>query len=274
MHLSMTSWSFPALTLEEAAGITKVLGINALDVSTKGRPGLDKAQILGDPEAAAERVQALGVRVPNYYHHFGEGLVERNLALPGTVDANACDLEKVLAFADAADISTVFFLTGIINPGQSRRQAMEASAESIKAFLDVGKAFRAEICVEPIIRSYAESPMIVQDLIGRTGVRLALDYSHFICLGYPQEDVDPLCNHAAHIHLRQARMGKLQEKFARGSINFPALFGTLSEAGYSGALAIEYVHQDFLNANADDVMTETVTMRDCFNDWMAGNIGA
>lgn len=274
MQLSLTSWSFPALTLDEAAAVSRVLSIGALDVSTKGRPGLDKAQILADPDAAADRVTTLGVRVPNYYHHFGDNLADRNLALPGTIDANARDLEKVLAFADAADIATVFFLPGIVNPGQSRRQAMEVSATSITALLDVSRDFAAEICVEPIIRSYAESPSIVRDLVDRTGIRLALDYSHLVCLGYRQEEIDPLCAHAAHIHLRQARMGRLQEKFARGSINFPALFGTLRDTGYTGALAIEYVHQEFLGANTDDVMTETVTMRDSFNDWISGDDAA
>lgn len=271
MFLSLTSWSFPSCTLEEAAGISKVLGINALDVSTKRRPGMDKAQILDEPKAAAERIKALGVKVPNYFHHFGDTLEERNPALPGTLDANARDLEKVLHFADAADIATVFFLPGMINAGQSRRQALDVSVESIKALLEVSKSFKAEICIEPIIRSYAETPAIVQEIIDRTGIRLALDYSHFICLGYTQEQFDSFCAHAAHVHLRQARMGELQAKFGKGSINFPAVFGNLRDAGYTGALAIEYVYQDFMNAYSDDVMTETVTMRDCFNAWMAGN---
>jgi sugar phosphate isomerase/epimerase len=269
MHLTLTSWSFPSLTLEEAAGVSKVLGINALDVSTKGRPGLDREQLLADPIAVAERVRALGVGVTNYYHHFGEGLADRNLALPGTIDANARDLERVLRFADAAGIPTVFFLPGIVNPGQSRRQALDVAVESLTALLDVAKDFQAEICIEPIVRSFAESPAIVSELIARTGIRLALDYSHFVCLGYTQEQLDPLCAHAAHVHLRQARMGELQAKFAKGTINFPALFGTLAEAGYTGALAIEYVYQDFMNAYSDDVMTETVAMRDCFNEWNA-----
>jgi len=268
MFLSLTSWSFPSCTVEEAAGISKALGINALDVSTKRRPGLDKEQILADPKAAAERVKALGVTVPNYFHHFGESLPERNLALPGTIDANARDLEKVLMFADAADIATVFFVPGIINPGQSRRQALDVSVESIKVLLEVSQSFKSEICVEPIIRSYAESPAIVQELIDRTGIRLALDYSHFICLGYTQEQFDSFCAHAAHVHLRQARMGELQAKFTKGSINFPAVFAALRDANYIGALAIEYVYQDFMNAYSDDVMTETVSMRDCFNEWM------
>ena len=270
MYLSLTSWSFPALTLEETAAISRIIGIGALDISTKGRPGLDKAQLLDDPRAAAERVAALEVKIPNFYHHFGDSLADRNLALPGTIDANQRDLEKVLTFADAAGIATIFFLPGIINPGQSRSQATAAAAESIRALLDVAKDFSAEICIEPIIRSFAESPAVVEELVDRTGIRLALDYSHFVCLGYTQEQIDPLCRHAAHIHLRQASMGKLQERFARGSINFPALFGTLRDSGYDGALAIEYVHQDFLNASSDDVMTETVTMRDCFNGWAAG----
>ena len=269
MYLSLASWSFPSLTLEEAAGISKVLGINALDVSTKGRPGLDKAALLADPRAAAERVRALGLRVPNYYHHFGEGLADRNLALPGTIDANARDLERVLTFADAADIATVFFLPGIVNPSQSRQQALDVSVASLKALLDVAKGFRAEICIEPIVRSFAESPAIIAELIERTGIRLALDYSHFLCLGYTQEEADRFAAHAAHVHLRQARMGDLQAKFAKGTINFPALFATIAAAGYTGALAIEYVYQDFMNAYSDDVMTETVTMRDCFNEWNA-----
>ncbi|WEX08101.1 TIM barrel protein [Chelativorans sp. AA-79] len=269
MYLSVTSWSFPSLTLEEAAGVSRVLGINALDVSTKRRPGLDKAEILGDPDAAAERVLALRVKVPNYYHHFGESLPERNLALPGTIDANARDLERVLAFADAAGIPTVFFLPGIVNPGQSRQQALDVAVQSLKVLLEVQKSFKAEICVEPIVRSFAESPAIVAELVERTGIRLALDYSHFLCLGYTQEQIDPLCAHAAHVHLRQARMGDLQAKFAKGTINFPALFATLETAGYAGALAIEYVYQDFMNAYSDDVMTETVAMRDCFNEWNA-----
>ena len=67
----------------------------------------------------------------NHYHLFGDGLAGRNLALPGTVDANARDLERVLAFAEAAGIPTVFVLPGIVNPGQSRDDAARVAAESL-----------------------------------------------------------------------------------------------------------------------------------------------
>ena len=257
----------PSCTLDEAAAISKALGIGALDVGLFYRSALDKAQILSNPGAAAERLSSLGVRIPNYYHLFGDGLDGRNLALPGTLDANLKDLEQALKFADAAGIGSIFILPGVVNPGQSRKDAQAVSEKSLKEMAALAEGYAVELCFEPHVHSFAESPGIVMDMIGATGVKLALDYAHFICLGYRQEDIDPLAPHAAHVHLRQARMGALQAKFHQGTINFPAVFGALRDAGYSGALAIEPVHQDYMNTLFDDVLTEIVALRDCFNQW-------
>jgi len=270
MRLSLTSWSLPACTLEEAAMISKALGIGALDVGLFYRSALNKAEILSDPKAAAAQLVPLGVDFPNYYHLFGDGLEGRNISLPGTIDDNARDLEQALVFADAAEICSIFILPGIVNQGQSRADAMAASIESLKVLMLVADDFNATICIEPHVHSWAESPDLVLQLIDETGIKLALDYSHFACLGYRQDEIDPLAPHAAHVHLRQARMGMLQTKFAEGTLNFPAMFGTLRDADYNGALAIENVHQDYMNTLFEDVLTETITMRDCYNCWKGG----
>lgn len=270
MRLSLASWSLPACTLTEAAAISKAIGIHALDVGHHYRSALDRAEMIADPYAVAQKVTALGLAVPNYYHHFGETLEDRNLSLPGTIERNARDLEKVLTFADAADIPTVFFLPGVINPGQSREQALAQAVESLGALQEAAKGFKAKICIEPHARSFVESPETAKVLAERTGIGFALDYAHFVFAGYRQDEIDPLARFAVHIHLRQARPGVLQSKFAEGTLNFPALFATLRDAGYDGALTIEYVHQGFINAWFDDVLTETITMRDCFNTWKEG----
>lgn len=267
MKLSLTAWSFPACTLEECAAISRALGIGALDVGLFYRSALNKSEILSDPAAAAERLKLLGVALPNYYHLFGEGLGGQNLSLPGTISQNIKDMSQVLTFADAANIGSVFILPGIINPGQSREQAAQHSAESLHALLEVASHHRAKLCIEPHVQSWAESPSLVQRLIDQTGIGLALDYSHFACLGYRQEEVDPLAKHAIHVHLRQAKMGHLQAKFAQGTLNFPAMFATLHDAGYRGHLALEAVHQDYMNTLTEDVLTETISLRDCFQNW-------
>ncbi len=267
MKLSVTSWSFPALTLLECAGVAKSLGIGALDVGLVYASALDKSLILSDPQAAALPLQGLGIPLANYYHLFGNGPTDRNLSLPGSLARNLADLEQVLTFADAAEIPSVFLLPGVLNAGQSREDAARLSAESLVAMADLAKAFKTRICIEPHVQSWAESPDLVRRLIDQTGIGLALDYSHFACLGYRQEEIDVLAPHAVHVHLRQARMGALQTKFAQGTLNFPAMFGTLRAKGYQGYLALEAVHQDYMNTLTEDVVTETVALRDCFRTW-------
>ncbi len=271
MQLSLTAWSMPACTLQEAAAISRALGINALDVGLFYRSALDKAALLTDPLAMAESLKPLGVRLPNYYHLFGDGLSGRNLALPGTLSANLADLEKVLIFADAASIGSVFILPGVVNPGQSRKDAQVVATQSLREMSALAGDFKTTLCIEPHVHSFAESPSIVLDLVEASGIRLALDYSHFACLGYRQEEIDPLAPYAAHVHLRQAKMGALQTKFDHGTLNFPAMFATLRDAGYRGALAIEPVHQDYMNTLFEDVLTEIVALRDCFNTWKEGS---
>ncbi|MDZ4137760.1 MAG: TIM barrel protein [Erythrobacter sp.] len=270
MYLSLTAWSLPSCTLQEAADISKALDIRALDVGLFYRSALNKAEILSDPLTAASGLADLGVLLPNYYHLFGDGPDGRNLALPGTLDDNLRDLRQVLTFADAAGIGSVFILPGVVNPGQSRSDAEAISITSLREMVALAKDYKTRLCIEPHVHSFAESPSIVQRLVENTGVQLALDYSHFACLGYRQEEIDPLAPYAGHVHLRQAKMGALQTKFDHGTLNFPAMFGTLRDAGYNGALAIEPVHQDYMNTLFEDVLTEIIALRDCFANWKEG----
>ena len=113
-----------------------------------------------------------------------------------------------------------------------------------------------------------ENPDIVLELLSKVpGIKLALDYAHFACLGYTQDAVDVLAEHAGHVHLRQAKSGYLQTKLEEGTLNFPAMFGKLKEVGYDKYLSIEYVHQNYMMTVYDDVLSETIKMRDLFNQW-------
>ncbi len=270
MKLSLTSWSFPSCTLPEVAAITKALGINALDVGYFYRSALDKQALLDRPEQAAKQVAALGVDVPCLYHLFGENPADRNLADRTSHAQNQADFAQVLAFCKAAGIPTVFILPGVVNPGQSRSQALEASAACLRELAQAGAEAGVAVSIEPHVHSFLESPGMTLELLERVpGLRLTLDYAHFVCLGYRQEEIDPLAAHAAHMHIRQARPGVLQAKATEGTINHSALLGTLRDCGYGGALAIEFVHQNYMGTLYDDVMTETVSMRDALRAWLS-----
>jgi sugar phosphate isomerase/epimerase len=268
VRLSLTSWSLRACTLAEAAAITRALGIGALDLGYFYGPALDKAALLAEPQGVAERLRALGVDVPSFYHLFGTTLGGRNLADPRHRAENERDFAQVARFCRAAGIATVFVLPGICNPGQGRGEAMRESAESLRRLLPIADAAGLRLSVEPHVHSYLESPAITLDLLGAVpGLGLTLDYAHFVCLGWRQDEIDPLAGHAVHVHLRQARPGVLQAKFAEGTINVPAQLARLRDTGFSGHVALEVVHQDYMGTLHDDVLTETIALRDAVRAW-------
>ena len=270
MQLSLTSWSLPACTLPEAVAVARALGCAAVDLGYFSGPALDKAAILADPQGAAEKVRALGIAVPCFYHLFGDTLADRNLADPAALDRNLADFAKVARFCAMAAIPTVFVLPGVCNPGQDRGAALAQSARALNRMQPLAAAARVTLTVEPHVHSFLESPALALALLDAVpGLRLTLDYAHFVCLGYRQEEIDPLARHAAHVHLRQARPGVLQAKSAQGTINVSAMLGTLRDCGYSGSLAVEYVHQDYMDTVHDDVLTETIRMRDLVRAWLA-----
>lgn len=269
MQLSLTSWSLRACSVSEAAAIARTLGFAGLDLGYFYGPALPKTKLLADPEATAHEVRALGIAVPCFYHLFGDTLTDRNLADPAALDANVEDFVKVARFCAAAGIPTVFVLPGVCNRGQGRVQALAQSATALAALMPVARAHGLTLTIEPHVHSYLESPALTEALIAQVpGLRLTLDYAHFACLGYRQEEIDPLARHAAHVHLRQARPGVLQTKIAEGTLNFPAMLAVLRDAGFDGYLAVEWVHQDYMNTVHDDVLTETIAARDIVRAWL------
>ncbi|MCB1993154.1 MAG: sugar phosphate isomerase/epimerase, partial [Geminicoccaceae bacterium] len=261
--LSLTSWSLTHCTLGEAANIGRALGIEGLDLGLLHGPALAKGRLLADPEALAGEIRRLGIICPNLYWLFGNGLVDRNLADPEARAANEADFRRVLAFATAASIPTIFVLPGVCGRGIGREAALERSAASLRPLAAMAGDAGVTLTVEPHVGGFLESPGLTLALLDAVpGLKLTLDYAHFACLGFTQGEIDPLAAHAAHVHLRQARPGALQCKLEHGTLNFPAMLATLAGHGYRGRLAIEYVHQGYMDTLHDDVLSETIKMRD------------
>lgn len=269
MKLSLSSWSFPYLTLAEAGAVTQALGFAAIDLGYFFAPSLDKARLLSDPQRyGAEVASLLPVRVANVFHLFGEDEVDRNLSRP--VDPqNLADLKSALTFAKAVSVPSIFVLPGMINAGQSRSDAVSTSVEALKPMVAAGQEVGIDVLIEPHLGSILNSPAITQNLVHAVpGLKIVLDPSHYIAMGYRQEEIEPLVSIAGHVHVRQARPGLIQTKMEQGIIDFHGFFAALRDSGYDGWLAIEYEHELGTHSQYDDVISETVKMRDCFRAWM------
>jgi sugar phosphate isomerase/epimerase len=265
--LSFCSWSFSAGTLVEACGVARALGFDGMDIGSINA-AVDKQRILGAPSEAAAEIASLEMQIPCYFHFFGDDFrAHRNLADAASHAANLADVERVVTFCREASIPMLALSPGIVNRGQSREEAIDASASFLRRAVELAGDGGVSLIVEPGLKSIAESPAATAALLDQTpGLGLALDYSHFICVGWRQPEVDVLIPHARHVHLRQARPGRLQERFDSwsGTINFPLLLGTLREQGYDGWFMPE--PEEWLDEPVD-VLTETVKLRDLVREF-------
>lgn len=256
MRMTITSWSFPACTLNEARGVSEALGFRAMDIGLLHGPALDRQRIISAPEAAAADLD--GLTVSNLYWLFGRDIVEHAVSDPGARARNTAEFEAVCRFAKAAGAPSVFVLPGVSGPG-----AFDAAAAGLRDLMSVAGRHGVTLTVEPHVGGLLASPADTLRMLDQVpGLKLALDYAHFTCMGFRQAEIDVLAPHAGHVHLRQARPGALQAKWGEGVLDFTAMVGTLKDAGYTGWMAVEYVHQGYMNTLFDDVLTETIRMRD------------
>jgi len=260
MKLSVTSWSFPACTLTEAWGVAQALGFRAMDLGLLHGAALDRGRIISDPEAAAQALD--GITAANIYWMFGADIGENAVSDPGAKAHNEAEFVRVCRFAQALGCPTIFVLPGVAGPG-----AFDAAVAGLRGLEKIARHHRVQLTVEPHVGGLLTSPTeTLMMLAAVPGLKLALDYAHFACMGFRQVEVDVLAPHAGHVHMRQARPGALQAKWGEGVLDFTAMVGVLRAAGYQGYLAVEYVHQAYLGTLFDDVLTETVRMRNHLRD--------
>jgi sugar phosphate isomerase/epimerase len=253
----------PLLSWSEGCAVAQALGMDGVDVGSIGVGEDERRRIVDSPLEVAAELRALELPVANFFYFFGADLrVDRNLADPSSHAHNLADLAQVLRLCEAAEVQTLTLSPGIVNPGQSYREAVEASASFLRRAVEMASAAGIVVMTEPGVVSIAESPSATEALLARApGLGLVLDYSHFICLGFTQEEIDVLQPHATHVHLRQARPGRLQERLESwsGTINFRLLLSQLRDRGYDGWFATEI--GEALEERVD-VVGETARLRD------------
>jgi hypothetical protein len=64
------------------------------------------------------------------------------------------------------------------------------------------------------------------------------------------------------------RQGRLQESFARNTIDYRRVFEVMQDSDYKGWIGIEYVWIDWEHCNECDNLSETIQFRNFFLDLM------
>jgi sugar phosphate isomerase/epimerase len=152
-------------------------------------------------------------------------------------------------------------IPGPIHAELGRQRSLDLAADALVGLLETAREHGVRVDVEADCDSCARTPAEAEQLCERVpGLRLALDYSHFIFHGYTHDQIERLDRFAGHVHVRQASPGRIVEHADRGLIDVPRLIASLTRDGYRGLFAVEYLSCREADECGADVAAETRKM--------------
>jgi sugar phosphate isomerase/epimerase len=265
VELACSSWSFAVLPFERAADLAATLGFSWLDV------GMFAGWAHFDPEAVGARPGEMAREICGVLDRTRLKVSDLMVALPRpTNDPDPAVREHqrgvvagVLAVAKLVQSPNVTILPGGPQEGWNLERSTLVSADELRRLTDLAAARGVQLSIESHWDSIVEAPEPNLRLLEMVpGLRITLDYSHFVAMGHDQRAIDVLLPYASHVHARQAAPGRLQVGKDEGTIEFSRVVAGLQQAGFAGTVALEYLCHPFHEQNHVDVLTETVKLRE------------
>lgn len=275
MELSCTSFSFPLLPFETSLRQIALLEIPFVDLGahadgTHLQPGDIEANPVRQADLVTRAADAAGVGIADLFPTFGEGFRDRPVNTPDLEvrRANRRRFEAFVAFCKRAGCPGITLLPGVVWDELGQEASFELSRAALTELVEIGRTAGLRVSVEAHLESVVEEPEGALALVEAVpGLQLTLDYSHFIAGGASPDRVHPLLPHAGHFHARQAAPGHLQRPHHSGTLDFKDIFHRLADAKYSGRICIEYTWQEWRGCNTEDVVSETVLLRNEFRNY-------
>jgi sugar phosphate isomerase/epimerase len=246
MRIACHAWAYNNLSLEDAVGTIARLGFRYVDLGSG--PHLEVGRAAAYPEAEAANILRLLER-------FELTITDLYLMLPYT---NAPDPSQRALGTPGVTISA-----GIVHK-DGLDHSLARAVPALLRMLQAAEDTDLRISFEPHMDSVAEKPENALLLLEAVpGLSVTLDYAHFVCQGIVRREIEPLMEHVAHVHVRQARRGILQTPHDEGTINIQELLQDLYHVSYRGALTVEYMTTFGWHGMKEvSISNETVRTRD------------
>lgn len=267
-------FTFPLLPHADALRLISMLGFEGVDIGLfENRshlwPSAQFADVSASARALKQKLDDLGLQAADIFLQMDADFAPYAINQPDAARRQTARdwFLKTLDYAAGCGCHHATTLPGVHFEGESYADSFARAAEELA--WRVEQAHRRGIIfgVEAHVGSIVSDPEAAENLVQAVpGLTLTLDYTHFTRLGMPDEDIEPLVQYASHFHVRGAREGRLQERFAHNSIDYERVFEAMQETRYRGWIGIEYVWIDWEHCNECDNLSETILFRDFFRE--------
>lgn len=267
-------FSFPLLPHEDSLRLISMLGFEGADIGLfEERSHLWPSREFENVDASArqlkQKLDNLGLKAADIFLQLAEDFTPYAINQPDAARRKKArdSFLKTLDYAAGCGCDHVTTLPGVHFETESYEDSFARAADELAWRVEQAKQNDIIFGVEAHVGSIVSTPESAEKLVQAVpGLTLTLDYTHFTRLGMPDTAIEPLVKYASHFHVRGAREGRLQERFAKNSIDYKRVFETMQQTGYSGWIGIEYVWIDWEHCNECDNLSETILFRDFFRE--------
>ena len=228
--------------LEVACQVIAELGFRYVDPLAIEQWHIKPSRLVAD--AVQEAAQARAV-----FDRFGLACVAINLGFVRNFTTCTDKEHKVnLRVIEGACLLAQTLDTTIItvSPGgmgdEDHRAILDRISARLNEALAVASGAGMTLALETHAGAIVVHPQAARDLLVRCpGLKLTYDPSHYVAEQIPVPETLDLLDHAAHIHLRNARIGHFQERMDTGGLDMGWMIDHILASGYEGAISIEYI---------------------------------
>ena len=260
--------TFPLLAHEKAMRLIALLGFEGVDIGLfEERSKLQPSEAFLEPQKSGrklrEQAEEQGLRIADVFY---QAALDFTIKAVNHPDAGVRKKEresymKTLEFAHAAQSYHVTCLPGVHYETESYEDSIGRASDELAWRVEQAEKAGLSFGVEAHIGSIAQKPEQILRLLKMTeGLRLTLDYTHFMRQGIPNEEVHPLIPYASHFHARGAASGRLQTSMAENEIDYAVIAQKMKEAGYPGYFGVEYTWTEWENCNRTDNVSESILL--------------
>lgn len=265
-------FTFPLLGHDQVLQLLNMLEFDGVDIGLfEGRSHLWPSREFENAEASAQRLKQKladhGLQAADIFLQMAEDFMPYAINHPNVEPRDKARnwFLKALDYAAACECRHVTVLPGVHFEEEAYEVSFARSVSELSWRVEQAQQ-REIICgIEAHVGSIVSDPAAAETLIQQVpGLTLTLDYTHFTRLGMPDTAIEPLVKYASHFHVRGARKGRLQERFAHNVIDYERVYEVMQATNYQGWIGIEYVWIDWEHCNECDNLSETILYRDFF----------
>ena len=267
MRLSVANFSFEVLPLEATLMVSRSLGYSSVDIAgfyQRGKCSFEPQDVAANPQKQADilnpLLQKYNLSVTDFFPQFGVAPSLHSLNDPDLEvrEENMRYVRGAAAFCKLIGSPGMTILPGVDHTSRTLAENLAVSTEYLRRAVDIAGEYGIQVRFEPHMGSVTDTPELALGILNAVpGLKITLDLAHFVLQYISVERAYALVPHTGHVHIRQAKPGKLQVAHDEGTLNFPDLISRLKAVGYTGALTVEYVCADWFEVNRNDTLHES-----------------